>query len=157
MKLGAKPGSSASPRRDLDFIISPPNNIIGALSTVEVSSHMTGDLPPGIRFPTGYLIGRHLVVAGLNKTTDGSGSEFVIWALDLGPSGARRYCKLLPWRRIDTSSNLRSASWNVAFGWRNSMVVLGSRDRNLVSDYNDRRVGLPLPSCGPILTSIDQR
>ncbi|KAL8286767.1 hypothetical protein RQP46_004295 [Phenoliferia psychrophenolica] len=134
-----------NPRRDIEILVPSPSDAPGTLSTIDLSPLMTGDLPPGIRSPFGEVIGHHLIIAGFNKapansTSTSTASEFVLWSLDLGPSGINRDVQSLPWKRIETGETLRGSSWNKAVGWRNSIVVLGSRDREIVSDYNDRRI-----------------
>ncbi|OBT49783.1 hypothetical protein VE04_09934, partial [Pseudogymnoascus sp. 24MN13] len=78
--------------------------------------------PPGLRFPNGAVIANTFV------------QEYALWALDL-PS--------LTGSRIDAGGNVFSTgSWNRGvLGWRRSaFVVLGSRKRALVDDYNHRRL-----------------
>ena len=104
-------GTSSSPRRDLDLFISLPND--PALIQVDLTRRMTGDLPPGLRFPTGVIFGRHLVVTGLHKGADSAGSEFVFWALDLGPSGVKRDAESLLWRRLEAGPMFQGASWKI--------------------------------------------
>ncbi|QIW97992.1 hypothetical protein AMS68_003510 [Peltaster fructicola] len=88
--------------------------------------------PPGLRFPNGGVIDKHFVVSGTFLTS--SKQEYALWALDL---------RTLSWSRIDASSNIFSqGSWNRGVLWsrRNSFVILGNRRRNLVDDYNNRRI-----------------
>lgn len=88
--------------------------------------------PPGLRFPSGGIIDNNFVVAGTFLTS--SKQEFSLWALDL---------RTLTWARIDSGSSIFSqGSWNRGVLWnrRNSFVILGNRKRNLVDDYNNRRL-----------------
>lgn len=88
--------------------------------------------PPGLRFPSGGVIDNNFVVAGTFLTS--SKQEFSLWSLDL---------RTLTWARIDTGSNIFSqGSWNRGVLWnrRNAFVILGNRKRNLVEDYNNRRL-----------------
>ncbi|KAF2223436.1 hypothetical protein BDZ85DRAFT_187568, partial [Elsinoe ampelina] len=88
--------------------------------------------PPGLRFPSGGVIDNHFVVAGTFLTS--SKQEFALWALDL---------RTLSWSRIDVASSIfSSGSWNRGVLWsrRNAFVILGNRKRNLVDDYNNRRL-----------------
>ncbi|GAB7349326.1 hypothetical protein MBLNU459_g8463t1 [Dothideomycetes sp. NU459] len=88
--------------------------------------------PPGLRFPSGGVIDNNFVVAGTFLTS--SKQEFSLWALDL---------RTLTWARIDSGSSIFSqGSWNRGVLWnrRNSFVILGNRKRNLVDDYNNRRL-----------------
>jgi len=94
---------------------------------------MQGNLsPPGLRFPSGGIIDNSFVVAGTFLTS--SKQEFALWALDL---------RTLTWARIDVANSIfSSGSWNRGILWprRNSFVILGNRKRNLVDDYNNRRL-----------------
>lgn len=98
-----------------------------------VDKPMQGSVtPPGLRFPSGGIIDNHFVVSGTFLTS--SKQEFSLWALDL---------RTLTWSRIDTGSNIFSqGSWNRGVLWtrRNAFVILGNRKRNLVDDYNNRRL-----------------
>ncbi|PNS14187.1 hypothetical protein CAC42_6700 [Sphaceloma murrayae] len=88
--------------------------------------------PPGLRFPSGGIIDNHFVVAGTFLTS--SKQEFALWALDL---------RTLGWNKIDVASSIfSSGSWNRGVLWsrRNAFVILGNRKRNLVDDYNNRRL-----------------
>lgn len=95
------------------------------------SAKMAGPtLPPGLRFPTGVLVGDHLIVSGtyLANTTQ----AFSVWALHV-PS--------MSWARLDAGPALQSGSWNRAVLWAeaNQLVILGNRERDLVTDYNHRQ------------------
>ena len=94
---------------------------------------MRGDFsPPGLRFPNGGVIDRHLVISGTYLTS--SKQEYALWALDLNT---------LTWSRIDAGGNhFSQGSWNRGVLWkrRNTFVVLGNRKRSLVEDYNHRRI-----------------
>ena len=88
--------------------------------------------PPGLRFPSGGVIDNNFVVAGTFLTS--SKQEYSLWSLDL---------RTLAWARIDTGSNIfNQGSWNRGVLWnrRNAFVILGNRKRNLVDDYNNRRL-----------------
>ncbi|KAI6793590.1 hypothetical protein KC332_g16796, partial [Hortaea werneckii] len=88
--------------------------------------------PPGLRFPNGGVIDNHFVVSGTFLTS--SKQEYALWALDL---------RTLTWSRIDAGGSIFSqGSWNRGVLWnrRNSFVILGNRKRNLVDDYNNRRI-----------------
>ncbi len=93
---------------------------------------MTGAFfPPGLRFPTGAILGTHFIVAGtyLSQTFQ----SFSIWALDL---------VTMTWSRIDPGSTLSgtSGSWFRSCLWpeENKFLVFGNRHGNLVEDYNRR-------------------
>ncbi|KAI4239516.1 MAG: hypothetical protein LQ352_007793, partial [Teloschistes flavicans] len=88
--------------------------------------------PPGLRFPNGGVLDNHFVVSGTYLTS--SKQEYALWALDL---------KTLTWSRIDAGGNVfGQGSWNRGVLWsrRNTFVILGNRKRNLVEDYNHRRI-----------------
>ncbi|GAA6059897.1 hypothetical protein JCM10212_005280 [Sporobolomyces blumeae] len=70
-------------RRDLD-LLSSPLSPTSPLAPTPLSSHMTGtpSLPPGLRFPSGFQVGRHLVIFGTFLSQHFN--HFSIWALDLG-------------------------------------------------------------------------
>lgn len=112
----------------------------------------TSSLPPGLRFPTSTVIGSHLLLFGTYLSPEVN--NFSIWALDLGKrTGLNEKGILesieeggkLDWRRIDPGEVLSKGSWNRAVGgWKNSVVVLGDRERSITSDYNHRQVSLPI-------------
>ncbi|RYC80110.1 hypothetical protein BFJ63_vAg17004 [Fusarium oxysporum f. sp. narcissi] len=88
--------------------------------------------PPGLRFPNGGVINTHLLVSGAYLTS--SKQEYALWALDL---------RSLAWSRIDAGGSILSqGSWNRGVVWnrRNAFVVLGNQKRNLVNDYDCRRI-----------------
>lgn len=106
---------------------------------------MTGPaLPPGLRFPTGTIVGHHLLIFGtfLSQAVN----NFSIWALDLGKGGgaglidSAKEGEMLPWSRVDPGSILSRGSWNRALAWKNSVVVLGDRERDIATDYDHRQV-----------------
>lgn len=76
-----------------------------------------------------------MVIAGTFLSA--SSSSFAIWALDLAnySRGSR-----LTWSRVDPGGMMGGgASWNKAVAWRNSLVVLGDRDRQISEDYDHRQ------------------
>lgn len=94
---------------------------------------MTGALsPPGLRFPNGGVLNNHFVISGTYLTS--SRQEYALWALDL---------RNMTWSRIDVGGSVfGQGSWNRGVLWprRNTFVILGNRKRNLVEDYNHRRI-----------------
>ncbi|SCV67478.1 BQ2448_5089 [Microbotryum intermedium] len=130
-------------RRDLDLLVAP-TEAEDSLSATSLSSLMGGNpLPPGLRFPTGKIIGHHLLIFGtfLSQTVN----NFSIWALDLGPRGASGLAaraaaqEPLTWSRIEPGSVLSTGSWNRALVWGNSVAVIGDRERDIAIDYDHRQ------------------
>ncbi|KDQ08090.1 hypothetical protein BOTBODRAFT_119059 [Botryobasidium botryosum FD-172 SS1] len=115
-------------KRELEVITPNPSS---PGFTIDLRSHfMSGvALPPGLRFPTGAIIGSHLIIAGTYLAH--SYQSFSIWALDL---------EKMSWLRIDTGAALATGSWNrgVLWGERARYMVFGNRAGNLVEDYNRR-------------------
>lgn len=110
----------------LELQIRTPN---GALEGRSVNGTVS---PPGLRFPNGGIINGHFVVSGTYLTS--SKHEYALWALNL---------KTLTWAVIDTAGAVfGQGSWNRGILWnrRNTYVILGHRKRNLVDDYNHRRI-----------------
>lgn len=90
---------------------------------------MTGTaFPPGLRFPTGAILGTHFIIAGtyLSQTLQ----SFSVWTLDLIN---------MTWSRIDPGSAL-AGSWFRSCLWPedNKFLIFGNRHGNLVEDYNRR-------------------
>ncbi|GAA5901482.1 uncharacterized protein JCM6883_000225 [Sporobolomyces salmoneus] len=132
----------ANPRRDLDLVPSPLDSFTTP-SYLSVADRMggTSSLPPGIRFPRLYSCGsRHLVFSGASVEVDQA--ECVIWALDLGErggSGALKTDERFIWKKLSVEKLLGNGSWGSAVGWRNTLVVLGDKERDMMSDYNLRQ------------------
>lgn len=107
-----------SPLPDADFTIQ------------ERSSAMSGTtFPPGLRFPTGAILGTHLIIAGTYLAH--SYQSFSIWVLDL---------LSMTWSRIDPGKAVESGSWFRGCVWpeQNKFFIFGNRNGNLVDDYNRR-------------------
>ncbi|EEB92154.1 hypothetical protein MPER_09380, partial [Moniliophthora perniciosa FA553] len=107
-----------SPLPDTDFTIQ------------DRSSAMTGTtFPPGLRFPTGAILGSHLIIAGTYLAH--SYQSFSIWVLDL---------LTMTWSRIDPGKAVESGSWFRGCLWAeaNKFLIFGNRNGNLVDDYNRR-------------------
>lgn len=131
----------AEVRRALD-LISAPSAPDWRSSVTSLSDLMTGtpSLPPGLRFPTASMVGSHLVLTGTLITQQVS--SFAIWTLDLSKathSSDVADAPKLTWVKIDAGHALKSGSWNRAVAWRNSVVILGDRDRDIAVDYNRRQ------------------
>ncbi|KDE02970.1 hypothetical protein MVLG_06504 [Microbotryum lychnidis-dioicae p1A1 Lamole] len=133
----------AQVRRNLDLLVAPTETD-ESISVTSLSSLMGGtSLPPGLRFPTGKIVGHHLLIFGtfLSQTVN----NFSIWSLDLGPGGASGLAaraaaqEPLTWSRIEPGSVLSTGSWNRALVWGNSVVVIGDRERDIAIDYDHRQ------------------
>ncbi|KAI8884499.1 galactose oxidase [Backusella circina FSU 941] len=101
-------------------------------SVKDVSPEMTGStLPPGLRFPSGDILGQHLILAGTYLTP--SHHSFHLWALDLSN---------LVWMRIETGAVLSRGSWNrgLLYDEKQRFLVFGDKSRDLLEDYNHRQV-----------------
>lgn len=87
-------------------------------------------LPPGLRFPSGTVVGDHMLVYGTYLSN--SSQTFSIWALDL---------TTYAWSRCDPGVKLASGSWNKAVycASKGSFIIVGNHDRSLVDDYNHRQ------------------
>ncbi|KAG9043030.1 hypothetical protein FS837_010122 [Tulasnella sp. UAMH 9824] len=114
-------------RRELE-VISPQEP--SGFTITDRSDAMTGlSLPPGLRFPTGAILGSHLIIAGTYLAH--SYQSFSIWALDLHS---------MTWTRIDAGTTLTTGSWSRGVLWaqQNKFLIFGNRAGNLVEDYNRR-------------------
>jgi hypothetical protein len=92
--------------------------------------HASAGLPPGLRFPTGVIIGDYLLVSGTYLAN--TSQAFSIWSL---------YLPKLIWSRLDLGPLITQGSWNRATvsARREQMFVFGNRERDLVTDYNHRQ------------------
>ncbi|KAI8365372.1 uncharacterized protein BYT42DRAFT_505692 [Radiomyces spectabilis] len=119
----------ADVKRELQLIYSPGSTS----STIEeCSSLMDGSvMPPGLRFPTGYVLGNHLIVAGTYLSPQVQ--SYTVWSLNLST---------LVWARVETGPVFNSGSWNkaVLHEETNRLIVFGHRGSNLLDDYNHRQV-----------------
>lgn len=93
-------------------------------------AHAAAGLPPGLRFPTGVIIGDYLLVSGTYLAN--TSQAFSIWSL---------YLPKLIWSRLDLGPLINQGSWNRATvsARRDQMFVFGNRERDLVTDYNHRQ------------------
>ncbi|OCH85579.1 regulatory protein ral2 [Obba rivulosa] len=114
-------------QRELEVFTPLPNN---DFTVTDRSNSMTGtSFPPGLRFPTGAILGTYFIVAGtyISQTYQ----SFSIWALDLIN---------MTWSRIDPGSALGKGSWfrGCLQPSANRFLVFGNRHGSLVEDYNRR-------------------
>ncbi|CAE6441191.1 unnamed protein product [Rhizoctonia solani] len=117
-------------KRELQTLHPTPSTPDSPFTLTDASARLTGtSLPPGLRFPTGALLGTHLLIAGTYLAH--TFQSYSLWALDL-----RTYT----WARIDPGAALSHGSWGRGVVWGNSgrFVVFGNREGNLVEDYNRR-------------------
>lgn len=95
------------------------------------SNEMSGStLPPGLRFPSGHMLGYHMILAGTYLTPQQQ--AFQLWSLNISN---------LIWTKMETGASLSSGSWNrgVLHEAANQFLVFGNRDRSLLDDYNHRQ------------------
>ncbi|KAG7088298.1 hypothetical protein E1B28_012308 [Marasmius oreades] len=107
-----------SPLPDTDFTIQ------------DRSAAMTGSsFPPGLRFPTGAILGTNLIIAGTYLAH--TNQSFSIWVLDL---------LTMTWSRIETGKAVDGGSWFRGCLWAdaNKFLIFGNRNGHLVDDYNRR-------------------
>jgi hypothetical protein len=106
------------PLPDTDFTIHDRSSAMGGSS-----------FPPGLRFPTGAILGTHFIIAGTYLAH--TYQSFSIWALDL---------LSMTWSRIDPGSAVSTGSWFRGCLWAesNKFLIFGNRNGNLVDDYNRR-------------------
>jgi len=91
---------------------------------------MTGtSFPPGLRFPSGAVLGTHFIIAGTYLAH--TYQSYSIWALDM---------LTMNWTRIDPGSAVATGSWFRACLWAeaNKFMIFGNRNGNLIEDYNRR-------------------
>ncbi|KAI8079959.1 uncharacterized protein BX664DRAFT_341898 [Halteromyces radiatus] len=105
---------------------------INQISVENVSDMMTGSvMPPGLRFPTGDVLGQHMVIAGTYLSPQNQ--SYSLWGLNT---------VTLAWTRVDTGEIFNTGSWNrgVLDAERNRYLIFGNMHRNLLEDYNHRQV-----------------
>jgi hypothetical protein len=110
------------------YYTSPP-----AFTITDQSSRVrSSPQPPGLRFPTGGIVGNHFILCGLYLAT--SSATFSIWALDLGT---------MVWKRLEPTT-LATGSWNRAVIWpeKAKVLVFGNAEYDIIADYGRRAVNL---------------
>ncbi|KAH8918102.1 hypothetical protein BT69DRAFT_603994 [Atractiella rhizophila] len=132
-------------RREFELITTPlPQDF--KPQVFQLSHRMVGGptLPPGLRFPTGAIIGQYFIIAGTFLSHHFN--SYAIWALDLGrlshedkTKGGGEEETAFPWQKVDPGGVLQNGSWNRSVFWRNSVVVLGDRERDIALDYDRRQ------------------
>ncbi|CCG81478.1 putative Regulatory protein Ral2 [Taphrina deformans PYCC 5710] len=109
-------------------IIPPPTD---GFQLQDHSQALSGEvLPPGLRFPSGNMVGDHLIISGTYLTN--TSQDFAVWALNL---------KTNTWQRIEVCDRFSVGSWNkgIYCDALERFIILGHRDRSLVEDYNHRQ------------------
>ncbi|TFK52488.1 regulatory protein ral2 [Heliocybe sulcata] len=116
-----------SPQSGQDFNITDRSNAMQGSS-----------FPPGLRFPTGAILGTHLIIAGTYLAH--TYQSFSVWALDL---------QTMVWSRIDPGSALATGSWFRGCLWpeASKFLIFGNRYGNLVEDYNRRLLSWDHVAC----------
>ncbi|KAK0532778.1 hypothetical protein OC835_003225 [Tilletia horrida] len=106
LEMRQREGSGANRAKVASDSIDLSNTDV-SLKFQEISSAMRGAmLPPGLRFPTGTVVGEHLIVSGTYLAN--TSQSFSIWSLHL---------PTLVWTRIDVGNILSTGSWNRAVVW----------------------------------------
>lgn len=98
----------------------------------DISDKFAGDLKPsGLRFPSGGILGDHLVIFGTYLTN--TSHSYNIWCIDLNS---------LTWSKINPGSLLDEGSWNkgIIDYDKNCLLIFGNKEQNLVEDYSNRRI-----------------
>ncbi|KZV63498.1 galactose oxidase [Peniophora sp. CONT] len=114
-------------KRELEVFSPRPGS---GFDITDHSSSMVGtSFPPGLRFPSGAILGHHLIIAGTYLAHSFQSSS--VWALNLHD---------MTWSRIDPGSTLSTGSWFRTALWAdaNKFGIFGNRAGNLVDDYNRR-------------------
>ena len=99
----------------------------------DISARMQGTTqPPGLRFPTGGIVGNHFILCGLYLAS--SSAAFSVYALNLDT---------FVWRHIEPGI-LSTGSWNRAVIWadRAKLLVFGNQESDLAGDYGRRAVSV---------------
>ncbi|KAM0756505.1 hypothetical protein T439DRAFT_345234, partial [Meredithblackwellia eburnea MCA 4105] len=122
--------SAVGAKRDLDRL-QPSFSHPPTPSTQHPPRELYGPFPPPLRFPHATTFGPHLVVSGLHRSSKDKDCAFHFWSVDT---------RSFQWSKIDTGTSFARGSWHYSVGWKNSLVVLGARDRDLIADYNQRRM-----------------
>ncbi|KNZ81290.1 Protein ral2 [Termitomyces sp. J132] len=114
-------------KRELEVFSPLPEN--GFLIEDKSSAMAGSTFPPGLRFPTGAILGTNLIIAGTYLAH--SFQSFSIWVLDLTN---------MTWTRIDPGKAVETGSWFRGSLWAeaNKFIIFGNRNGNLVDDYNRR-------------------
>ncbi|KAM0756151.1 hypothetical protein T439DRAFT_345007 [Meredithblackwellia eburnea MCA 4105] len=137
----------ATVRRELDYVLpsADPSSLLAKYSVTPSSSL---SLPPCLRFPSGAVVGRFLVVWG-SDVSSSSSSTFTAWRLDLGPDGARTLLdrsgaelprSFLQWTKLDLGDALSKGSWSKAVNLGNSLIVLGNSKGDASENYSKRQL-----------------
>ncbi|KAI8976242.1 hypothetical protein BDB01DRAFT_803919 [Pilobolus umbonatus] len=94
-----------------------------------LDSYEMENLPPGLRFPSGYIKGDYFIFSGTHLSS--SEVSFQIWALNLITS---------TWSRMDTGPLLTAGSWNRGILHHKNYYIFGNKERDMKEDYSYRIV-----------------
>lgn len=113
-----------------DLVSFSPMNSMNTAEWTNHSSEINASIlqPPGLRFPTGHLMGDYLIVSGTHLSATQKG--FQVWALNLVS---------LTWSSIDTGNLMMSGSWNRGVLSQQKFYVMGHTLRDLKEDYGYRK------------------
>jgi hypothetical protein len=117
-------------KRELEVFSPLPIGVDSDFTISDRSSTMTGSsLPPGLRFPTGAVLGHYLILTGTYLAH--TFQTYSVWALDLTTNA---------WHRIEPGAPLLAGSWfrSALYAEGNKLLVFGDRHGSLVEDYNRR-------------------
>jgi hypothetical protein len=131
-------------RRELEVIhpldegtpLSPSSHKYNPLPShgiIDRSSEMAGpSQPPGLRFPTGGIVGNHFLLCGLYLAS--TSAAYSIWALNLST---------MAWKHLEPQV-LSTGSWNRAVLWpeKAKLLVFGNSKLDLAADYGKRAVNV---------------
>ncbi|WVQ70526.1 hypothetical protein IAR50_000045 [Cryptococcus sp. DSM 104548] len=131
----------AKVRRELDIISPSPSSSQPTAKHTPPPDHAIHDRsglmrgssqPPGLRFPTGGIVGSHFILCGLYLAS--VSGQFSVWALNMDT---------MVWRHIEPAA-LTNGSWNRAVVWpeQGKVLVFGNSSLDLAQDYTRRAVNL---------------
>ncbi|KAJ6551833.1 hypothetical protein B0H19DRAFT_1297705 [Mycena capillaripes] len=104
----------------------------GAIQTKKQLPGAIGSQLPFLRFPSGVILGKTLILAGNLSVEDTEHNAFLIWTLDLETN---------VWLSIETGDLLKNGSWAKGYLWHeeNKFLAFGKRGGSFV-DAADRLV-----------------
>jgi hypothetical protein len=96
--------------------------LISPLPTAPAAAISGTASPPDLRFPTGAILGTHLIFAGIHFYH--SYQSFAIWVLDL---------QTMVWSKLNPGRIVEYGSWSRGCLWteENKFIIFGNRNSNL--------------------------